>query len=111
MIKRIIASLFVTILFISTAIASDDERAFEESCTQWAKEDGIVQAEMANYIENCLTQLKADDEQYAIAGSNPDQFEPIEGSDPQFDDEFFQDAKGDAVWGKDTPHPKEKNNE
>jgi hypothetical protein len=108
MIKRIIISLFTTILLTSTALASDDRGAFEESCTQWAKEDGIIKSEMANYIESCLAQLKADDEQFEIAGNNSGNFEEIEGNNPQFEDDYYQDTNNDAAWGKDGLIPMKK---
>ena len=66
MIKKIGLFVFVSLFFSSvamTATEGENDAADEQSCKNWAEEDGISQDLMADYIKRCIAEMKESNDQ------------------------------------------------
>ena len=45
-----------------SALASDDKEEMEQECRDMAMEEGIASDEMADYIADCVAEMRANDE-------------------------------------------------
>jgi hypothetical protein len=67
MMKKAGLLVLVSLFLSSTTVAGQEEKVLsdsERSCRTWAKEDGIQQDEMMEYMLSCLRQIRQLDTQH-----------------------------------------------
>jgi hypothetical protein len=94
--KNIWLLVFASLLFSSTAIASNIDNntfAFEQSCTRWAKEDGISKEDLADFLADCIDIMKkdamSDDEESGVDAYDQDREEDV----TQSAEELFEESE------------------
>lgn len=112
MIRKVGWMVGLSLLFASTAISAPieqiDEVTAEQSCKNWAKEDGIRADGMSDYMQLCLAQLHAGENQYSEVAQDIETYEELAGNGPQFDEEYFQESNTDPAEGTRDITPKKK---
>ncbi len=67
MIKKICLLTFVGLFISSTAMAFPDDDtsalSLKESCQAWAKEDGIEEEDMKDFLEQCMADVQGTESQ------------------------------------------------
>jgi hypothetical protein len=125
-IKKMALFAVATILFSSTGYATQEEMAGslsdEQSCKNWAEEDGISKEGLKEYMAQCLAQFKEGETEYQESGLQEEVVIPSSESyendvpyedealdPPLFDEELFEESQEMAPREMSVLPPKKKN--